>query len=360
MPTLSEFTTLRLGGPIGSLVDCTSASELVATVRRADRDCEPVLILGGGSNIVAADQGFGGVVTRVLTTGVDRIDSGDRVELTVQAGEAWDGFVEQCVRADLSGIECLSGIPGSVGATPIQNVGAYGQDMSETIAGVLVYDRLTGRQEWLSPAQCGFGYRTSVFKRVPERWVVLTVRFMLRLRATSQPIRYREVAQALGIATGDGAPLTEVRQAVMALRRAKGMVLDPADPDSVSAGSFFLNPIVSSAAFQALRDRVHERFGSDISPPEFRTSDGQIKSSAAWLIERAGFVRGYGRANGIAISGKHTLALTNRGSGTTRELVALADEITVRVHAEFGVSLHPEPVFVGNPRGEAPARMLRR
>ena len=253
----------------------------------------------------------------------------------------------------LAGFECLSGIPGSVGATPIQNVGAYGQEVAETIVSVRAYDRGLDMVLTVDADECGFSYRSSTFKRTPARWVVLAVRFELERRPDSRPVRYAELARALGIGLGERAPLADVRAAVLALRRRKGMVIDPGDPDSVSAGSFFTNPILDPAAFAALEERAGER------PPRFPQQDGRVKTSAAWLIERAGFGRGYGDPETIAISDKHTLALTNRGGGTTAQLLALAHEIAAGVRDAFGVELEPEPVLVGHewspsePRGAA-------
>jgi UDP-N-acetylmuramate dehydrogenase len=248
----------------------------------------------------------------------------------------------------LAGVECLAGIPGSVGATPIQNVGAYGQEVSESIRSVRVLDREHDAVEALGPEACGFSYRSSAFKRDPGRWVVLAVTFALERSGLSAPIRYAELGRRLGVALGDRAPLEDVRDAVLALRRGKGMVIDPADPDSVSAGSFFTNPVLDADAFAALERRVADRLGDGVAPPAFPDDGGHVKTSAAWLIERAGFHRGHGDPHGIAISDKHTLALTNRGGGTTAELVALAREIAGGVRERFGVELVPEPVFVGH------------
>jgi UDP-N-acetylmuramate dehydrogenase len=341
---LAELTTLRLGGPAGRYVEAADEAAVVAAVRAADEAGAPLLIVAGGSNLVVADAGFPGTVLRIATRGV-RAD-GDR--LTVAAGEPWDPFVARCVAAGRAGVECLAGIPGSVGATPIQNVGAYGQEVSETIATVRAYDRAAGAVVELAPAECGFAYRSSRFKRAPGRWVVLEVAFDLQHAAASRPVRYAELAGALGIAVGETAPLAQVREAVLALRRRKGMVIDPADPDSVSAGSFFTNPVLDAAAFAALEARARERLGSEARPPRFPQADGTVKTSAAWLIERAGFARGHGDPATVAISGKHTLALTNRGAGTTDQLVALAREIAAGVEAAFGVRLEPEPVFAGH------------
>jgi UDP-N-acetylmuramate dehydrogenase len=252
------------------------------------------------------------------------------------------------VAGALAGVECLAGIPGSVGATPIQNVGAYGQEVAETISAVRVLDRADGAVRTLAPADCGFTYRSSAFKREPGRWVVLAVGFALHASERSAPIRYPELARALGAEVGARAPLADVREAVLALRRGKGMVLDPGDADTVSAGSFFTNPVLDADAFAALRARAAERLGPDAPPPAWPDADGQVKTSAAWLIERAGFHRGHGNPDGIAISGKHTLALTNRGAGTTTELIALAREIAGGVQDAFGVALVPEPVLVGH------------
>jgi UDP-N-acetylmuramate dehydrogenase len=322
--SLSEYTTLHLGGPAGRLVEARTDDELIAAARD-----DHTLLLAGGSNLVIADAGFPGTVVRILTRGIAR--EGD--VLHVAAGEVWDDLVARTVADGLSGIECLSGIPGSVGATPIQNVGAYGQEVSDTIISVRVLDRRSGEVVDLPPSACGFGYRTSAFKRDPGRHVVLRVSFALEESDRARPIRYGELARAVG----DVPTLQDVREAVLALRRSKGMVLDPADPDTFSAGSFFTNPILDA---EALPD------GAPVwaSGPG---SDGQVKTSAAWLIERAGFTKGYGDPRGIAISSKHVLALTNRGHGTTTQLLALAREITHGVQQAFGVTLHPEPVVVG-------------
>jgi UDP-N-acetylmuramate dehydrogenase len=341
---LSEYTTLRLGGPAGHLVEATTQDALRAAVCDRSAADEPLLLLAGGSNVVVADEGFPGTVVRVATRGVVR--EGD--VLHVEAGEPWDGFVAACVADDLAGIECLSGIPGSVGATPIQNVGAYGQEVSETIAAVRAVDRATGEVHDLGPEHCGFAYRSSAFKREPGRWVVLRVSFALTPGGTSRPIRYAELARALGVEVGATAPVAAVREAVLELRRGKGMVLDAGDADTVSAGSFFTNPILTPDAFATLEARVRERLGDGARPPAFPEAGGAVKTSAAWLIERAGFARGYGDPAGIAISSKHVLALTNRGAGTTAGLVALAGEIATGVQGAFGVALTPEPVFVGH------------
>ncbi len=344
---LADLTTLRLGGPAGRFVVATSEADVVAAVREADAAHEPLLVLAGGSNVVVADDGFPGAVVHIATRGETRRDEDGRALLTVQAGEPWDAFVERCVAGGLSGVEALSGVPGSVGATPIQNVGAYGQEVAETIASVRVLDRRDEQVRELDPEACGFGYRTSVFKRTPGRWVVLAVTFALDVDDRSRPVRYAELARTLGVEPGDRAPLRAVREAVLSLRRRKGMVLDDGDPDTASAGSFFTNPILDADAFARLEERVRERLGDDARPPSWPEPDGRVKTSAAWLIERAGFTRGHGDPATVAISAKHTLALTNRGNGSAAGLVALAREIRDGVEQRFGVLLHPEPVLIG-------------
>ncbi|UUY02044.1 UDP-N-acetylmuramate dehydrogenase [Svornostia abyssi] len=344
---LAPLTTLGLGGPARRLLEVSDDAELREAVLAADAAGEPVLILGGGSNVVIADAGFAGTVIRIATRGVTRRRDGDHVLVDVAAGEPWDALVAACVADRLAGIECLAGIPGLTGATPIQNVGAYGQDVAETITAVRVLDREDGAVRELPAADCGFRYRSSAFKGSP-RHVVLGVTYRLRADAAeSQPIAYAELARTLGAEPGDRAPLAAAREAVLALRRGKGMVLDPDDPDTRSAGSFFTNPILDADAFAALTARVAERLGPDARPPAFPEPDGRTKTSAAWLIDRAGFGPGTRRGN-VAQSGKHALALVNLGDGTTTELVALAREIAAGVQAAFGVALVPEPVFVGH------------
>jgi len=353
-PTLSELTTLRLGGPAASVVETRDEQELVAAVRAADDAGEALLVLAGGSNVVVADAGFPGTVLRIATGGVARSEPADgRVRLDVQAGENWDTLVAACVADGLAGVEALSGIPGSVGATPIQNVGAYGQEVASVITAVRAYDRVTEEICVLGPEDCAFAYRSSAFKRQPQRWVILEASYELGHSELSDPVRYGELARRLEVQPGGRAPLADVRSAVLELRRAKGMVLDPDDTDSVSAGSFFTNPVLDEQAFSELQRRAAAQPGGE--PPAWRQPDGSVKTSAAWLIERAGFTRGQGNPDGIAISSKHTLALTNRGGGTTRELVALAHEIAGGVRDAFGVELVPEPVFVGHRWDISPA-----
>jgi UDP-N-acetylmuramate dehydrogenase len=359
---LSAYTTLRLGGPASRFAEAAGDAEIVAAVRAADERGEPLLVLGGGSNLVVADEGFPGTVVKIASSGIqpggpgrgDPGPGGPDVTVTVAAGEDWDGFVRWSLREGLSGLECLSGIPGLAGATPIQNVGAYGQEVSEVITSVTAFDRGCGATVALANADCGFGYRTSAFKRqaaeaggVTGRFVVLGVTFRLHRSPLSEPVRYRELARALGVAEGGRAPLGQVREQVLALRRSKGMVLDPADPDTRSAGSFFTNPVVTPAQFAALQQVVAASGGPGQRIPRYPAPDGLVKVSAAWLIEHAGFGKGYpGPAGaGPRISAKHTLALVNPGGATAASLVALAGEIRDGVRKAFGVELVPEPVL---------------
>jgi UDP-N-acetylmuramate dehydrogenase len=303
-----------------------------------------LFVLAGGSNVVVADAGFPGTVLLLRTRGMTAAPEGDRVRLTVAAGEIWDDVVRHTVAAGYAGVECLSGIPGSAGATPIQNVGAYGQEVKETIVAVRAYDRVRDAVVTFAPDECGFAYRTSVFKH-NDRYVVLSVDFSLAVSPLSGPIRYAELARSLGVAPGDRVPLAAARTAVLALRAGKGMVLDPDDPDTYSAGSFFTNPVLPPDAYAGLTARL-DGLGP---PPVYPAPDDAVKISAAWLIERAGFGKGHGiqRGTGVGISTKHTLALTNRGDGTAAALLDLAREVRDGVERRFGVLLHPEPVLVG-------------
>ncbi|MFN8125382.1 MAG: UDP-N-acetylmuramate dehydrogenase [Candidatus Nanopelagicales bacterium] len=334
-PSLAELTTLRLGGPAAQVVTADDEAALVAAVVAADDREEPLLILGGGSNVVVGDDGFAGTVILVRSRGIKVAEGCGSAQVIAQAGEDWDSLVAAVVSDDYSGIECLSGIPGSVGATPIQNVGAYGQEVADVISRVRVYDRQQGQIRELLPGQCGFSYRDSVFKRRPDRYVVLAVAFRLERSGGSRPLRYPELARQLGVGVGDRTAVTDVRDAVLSLRRGKGMVLDPADHDTWSAGSFFTNPIVDAAVADALPDAA----------PRFPAGGG-VKVSAAWLIDNAGFGRGFGEPGPVTLSHKHVLALTNRGGATTQDLLVLARRIRTGVHDTFGITLVPEPVFV--------------
>ncbi|PJE98216.1 UDP-N-acetylenolpyruvoylglucosamine reductase [Streptomyces carminius] len=340
---LAPLTTFRLGGPARRLAVATTDAEVTGAVRAADASGTPLLLVGGGSNLVVADEGFDGTALRIATTGF-HLD-GTRLELA--AGENWSAAVARTVEAGLAGIECLAGIPGSAGATPIQNVGAYGQEVSATITEVVAHDRRTDETVTLPAAECGFSYRHSRFKADPERFVVLRVRFELEdAGGLSAPVRYAETARALGVAVGERVPVERARETVLKLRAGKGMVLDPEDHDTWSAGSFFTNPVLTEDGYAAFLARVAERLGPDAVPPAYPAGEGLVKTSAAWLIDRAGFAKGYG--DGPArISTKHTLALTNRGSATTADLLALAREVRDGVYEAFGVRLVNEPVTVG-------------
>jgi UDP-N-acetylmuramate dehydrogenase len=325
---LADLTTLAVGGPIDRLLEVTTAEELVAAVRDADEARRPLLVLGGGSNVVAPDEGWPGDVVAVRTRGIAR--SGDA--LTVQAGHDWDELVAYTVGHDLAGMEALSGIPGSTGATPVQNVGAYGQEVAQTITAVRVYDRAEKYERTLTPQECGFAYRDSRLKRDSARFVVLDVTFALHPGELSRPVGYAELARTLGVELGERAPLADVREAVLELRRGKGMVLDPGDPDSRSAGSFFTNPIVPRA--QAVD-----------GCPAWPAGDGQVKLSAAWLVQSAGFGRGTRRGN-VGTSSRHSLALTTEPGATAAELLAFAGQVIDAVEGKFGVTLVPEPTAV--------------
>lgn len=343
---LSAMTTLRLGGPVSRLVEADTEADLIDLVRDCDRRGEPVLVLGGGSNLVASDVGFDGTVVRVRTRGVSVDDSGCGEDdlaacggllVTAAAGEDWDEFVARAVASEWAGVEALSGIPGAVGATPMQNVGAYGQEVADTIWSVRTYDREAGEIRTFANAECGFAYRTSRFKG-SGRWLILSVTYQLKQGSLGAPVRYAELARRLGVDIGERGKLADVRDAVLGLRRGKGMVLDPSDHDTWSAGSFFTNPIVP----------VTEAGGLPAGAPRWPAGDGMVKTSAAWLIENAGFTRGYAGPGGrVSLSTKHTLALTNRGQACTDDLLALAREVRDGVRDTFGIELITEPVLLG-------------
>ncbi|MCG8966414.1 UDP-N-acetylmuramate dehydrogenase [Streptomyces sp. CL12-4] len=340
---LAPLTTFRLGGPATRLITATTDAEVIAAVREADDTGTPLLLIGGGSNLVIGDKGFDGTALHIATRGL----SLDGTTLELAAGEVWTDAVARTVEAGLAGIECLAGIPGSAGATPIQNVGAYGQEVSATITEVIAYDRRNRETVALANADCAFAYRHSRFKAEPDRYVVLRVRFALEdAGGLSAPLRYAETARALGVEPGGRVPLAAARSTVLKLRAGKGMVLDPEDHDTWSAGSFFTNPILTDEEFAAFRARVDERLGDGVEPPAFPAGEGRVKTSAAWLIDKAGFTKGYG-SGPARISTKHTLALTNRGEATTEDLLALAREVVAGVHEAFGVTLVNEPVTVG-------------
>ena len=331
---LAGLTTLRLGGPARRLLVAETEDEVVEAVRAADTGSEPLLVLGRGSNLVVADEGFDGTVLQVATRGVAVAPLALHA-LQVEAGVDWDHVVRLTVEEGYAGLEALSGIPGRVGAAPIQNVGAYGQEVAQTVGWVRALDRSTHDVVLLDPEDCGFGYRDSVFKR-SDRYVVLAVAFALEHSRLGAPVRYAELARRLGVEVGARLPATDVRAAVLELRRGKGMVLDAEDHDTWSAGSFFTNPLLPPEEAAALPETA----------PRWPTGDGRVKTSAAWLIEQAGIGKGHG-SGAARVSTKHTLALTNRGGATTADLLVLAREIRAAVQDRFGVMLVPEPVLVG-------------
>lgn len=344
--SLASLTTLRLGGPATRLLEVRTTDELVAAVADCDERDEPVLLIGGGSNLVVADEGFAGTAIRVMTRGIDvdlsaLCESDDiaacgGVLVTAAAGEPWDELVARCVAEEWSGVEALAGIPGLVGATPMQNVGAYGQEVAQTVWQVRTFDRADRRIRTFANADCQFSYRDSRFKGSP-RYVILEVVYQLREGDLSSPVGYPELAHLLGVPVGQRVKSTDVREAVLKLRRSKGMVLDSGDHDTWSAGSFFTNPVLSEAQASLLPPDA----------PRWPMSGG-VKTSAAWLIEGAGFSRGYsGEHPAVALSGKHTLALTNRGDANTVDLLALAREVRDGVRKAFDIELTTEPILVG-------------
>ena len=371
-PALAELTTIRVGGAPAAFVAADDREGLVQAVRDAIASGEEWFALGGGSNLVASDEGFDGTVIHVRTRGVERLPSPvGRVRIRVQAGEPWDDLVALTVRNGWTGVEALSGIPGSTGAAPVQNIGAYGQELESSLVGVEFFDEQTGEVVYLGRAELGLGYRTSVLKR-GRRGVVLSVDLELDDSSAtdgvgaplSAPVAYAQLADALAVPLGSRVPVAELRRAVLALRSSKGMVLDPTDPDSVSSGSFFTNPIVSEGFARSLPanaprwpqepqepDAVIGLPPGGVHPldvPPLATAEYTVKLSAAWLIENAGIRRGFALpGSGAAISSKHTLAIVNRGSATAADVLQLAEFIQSRVQAEFGVVLQPEPVMLG-------------
>ena len=382
-PTFADLTTLRVGGDMDTLVRTTTEAELIDAVRAADDAGEPVLILGGGSNLLVADEGFSGVVIQDQRSGlrVESADSCGGANLTAPAGHSMDELVAEVIDRGWVGVESLSGIPGTVGAAPVQNIGAYGQEISGSVANVRVWDRGRGRVRTLSLVDLDFGYRTSMLKRSTQmphsragepgdvdprapwypspRYVVLDVSFQLRIGTLSTPIVYPELARRLGVEEGARAETSAVRDAVLELRGSKGMLLDTGDQpdyDRWSAGSFFTNPIIPADLVADLPEGVpvfpvRTATPTTTTGPALGTIDTSVvKVSAAWLIERAGFGKGYGVAgpdSAARVSTRHTLALTNRGHATANDIVRLAREVRGGVDAAFGIELVPEPVLVG-------------
>jgi UDP-N-acetylmuramate dehydrogenase len=328
---LAPLTTLGLGGPARFLTEIAEAAQVGPALAWAKEKSLPVFVLGGGSNLVVADEGFAGLVLRMHTRGRRWFDERGEARIEAEAGEIWDDIVADAIVRDGAGIECLSGIPGSAGAAPVQNIGAYGQEIASAIRSVRVFDRATCEARELGPDACGFGYRDSTFKREPDRYVILAVTLGLAMHGAPS-LRYPELAAALPASRS----LAGVRAAVLALRRRKSMVRDESDPNHRSAGSFFTNPVVSAAAAALL----------PAAAPRFPLPDGRVKLAAAWLIEHAGLAKGF-RMGPVGISSQHALALVHHGGGTTADLLRLGRHVHKTVLDRFGVSLVPEPVFLG-------------
>ena len=343
---LAPMTTLGIGGPARYFSEVATTGELIAGIEWAKSRGAPLFVLGGGSNIVVADSGFSGLVLRINIHGVETRIDGDLVVVKAGAGEEWDPLVAHCVTNNWAGFECLSGIPGRVGATPIQNVGAYGQDTSETLASVEALELSSGKLVDLSAGDCEFGYRTSRFKtRDRDRFVITRVTYRLAAGGNAA-VRYPELRRYLAERDVEVPTLSDVRQAVLTLRSRKAMVIDSSDIDSRSVGSFFVNPTVTREESVRINDRANRFISGPESIPAFPAADGMVKLSAAWLIEHAGIKRGHVHGN-VGTSTKHALAIINRGGGTAREVVELKELIQKRVADEFGVDLTPEPVLVG-------------
>jgi len=332
---------MGVGGSARFFIEASDEATVAAAVRWAESRGVPIRILGGGSNVVVADDGLDGLVVKIGLRGVSSREVGDSVEVSAAAGEPWDPFVERAVAHGWAGLECLSGIPGLVGATPIQNVGAYGQEVSQTVTAVRVLDRRSGEIVMLAAGDCRFGYRTSRFKSgEPDRFVVLAVTYRLS-RDGVPTVRYADLERDLEARGITRPSLTDVRKSVLTIRRSKSMVLDPDDPNRRSCGSFFLNPIVDAATLARV-----ERAVGDAAMPRWPEAGGQVKLSAAWLIERAGFTRG--QAEGpVGLSTRHTLAIVCHDGARAREVTAFARRVRADVEQRFGVTLHPEPIFWG-------------
>ena len=335
MTTLDKYTSLRVGGPAKKIVNVATEAEIIVAIEEAGDS--PVLIIGGGSNVLISDSGFEGTVIHIANNQAEsEVDACSGATLTIGAGENWDDFVATTITRGFAGLETLSGIPGTVGAAPIQNIGAYGHEISEFVTRVRTYDRQTKAIKTFTNAECEFEYRNSHFKKNPGRYIVLSVQFQIRSGELSTPITYAELAKKLGIAVGEKAPVIDTRKAVMELRAAKGMLLNPDDKDSWSAGSFFTNPIISTEIASALPEGA----------PKWPMADGRVKTSAAWLIEHSGIDKGQSHG-GARVSTKHVLALTNSGSATAEDLVELAREVRASVQERYGITLEPEVNLVG-------------
>ena len=335
MTELSKYTSLRVGGPATKIVQVSTEAQIIAAIEEAGDT--PILIMGGGTNVLIADKGFDGTVIRISNNSVQsEVDACSGATLTIGAGEDWDVFVQTTINSGFAGLETLSGIPGTVGAAPIQNIGAYGHEVSEFITRVRTYDRELKEIYTFTNSQCEFTYRNSYFKAHPGRYVVLDVQFQLRIGEFSAPITYLELSKKLGIEPGDKAPVVATRTAVLELRASKGMLLSPDDHDSWSAGSFFTNPIISQQAADGLPDAA----------PKWPLNDGRVKISAAWLIENAGMHKG-DEVGGARISTKHVLALTNSGDATAADIAELAKRARDHVKEIFGITLEAEVNLIG-------------
>lgn len=336
--SLAPLTTLRVGPVARRVITCTSTEQIITTLRQLDAEkCHPVLVLAGGSNVVIADTLHDLTVVRLAADNI----TVDGNLVRAEAGAVWDDVVARAVAAGLGGLECMSGIPGSAGATPVQNVGAYGAEVADTITGVRLLDRRSGEERWVAPSELGFGYRTSVLKH-SDAAIVLEVEFVLDGTGRSAPLRYGELVSALHATEGQRVDPAAVRTAVLALRTRKGMVLDAADHDTWSVGSFFTNPVVAQDVYQRLVDE------HDGPVPHYPAADG-VKLAAGWLVEQAGFGKGYPAVEGAPcrLSTKHALALTNRGGASAADVLALARTVRDGVQDVFGITLTPEPVLVG-------------
>ena len=334
---LANHTSLRIGGPAKNFVHATTEEELVNAVKAAGAAGDEVLIIGGGSNVLVADAGFNGTVIRVETKGnTYHVDACSGGMITVAAGEDWDQFVAWILEKGFAGLETMSGIPGTVGGAPIQNIGAYGHEVSEVIARVRTWDRKAGAYKTFSNSECEFSYRSSIFKKNPGRYVIIDVTFQLRNGEMSLPIKYKELASYLGVELESRVLVSEVRKVVLALRAAKGMLLDAKDHDTWSAGSFFVNPVLTAEAAAKL----------PADAPRWVQEDGRVKTSAAWLMENAGVKKGQIH-NGAGVSNKHVLALINNGSASAADIADLARSARAAVEEKFGIVLEAEVQFVG-------------
>ena len=335
MADLRDYTSLRVGGPAKKFVEVGTESEIIAAIEAAGDS--PILIIGGGTNILVADSGFEGTVIRITSHSMkSEVDACSGATLTIGAGENWDAFVALTLERGFAGLETLSGIPGSIGAAPIQNIGAYGHEVSEFITRVRTYDRQVKALKTFTNSECEFSYRNSHFKAHPGRYVILDVQFNLRMGEVTTAITYAELAKKLGIEVGEKASVLETRKAVLELRGAKGMLLNPSDRDSWSAGSFFTNPIVTKEIAAQLPEGA----------PQWPTADGMVKTSAAWLIEHSGVHKGDSHG-GARVSTKHVLALTNAGNATATDIAELAKSAQKSVFEKFGITLEAEVNLIG-------------